>query len=152
MNGIGYDSKIIIFNSTGGAVGDPVIWYGTELEHVRVELQRSNLQTTSGETSVTTCTVKIHDEDLAKPYETPESWKADEERESSVTFDDNSFFIITDKADIGICLENIPTGQIRDDGYDDGLMDYLTRLYGGVYKVKSAQHYSLIPHWEIGGA
>jgi len=150
MAGIGYDSSIVVYNKTGGTIGTEETWYGTRLEKVRVELTQGNNIRSSGRDDADKCQVKIHDEDLPTAYYPPALWKKLPDKLSGVTFDGDTIFIIEDKADIGAAAV-APTGQISDDAYQKGLFEYLTGAFGYTYRVTTADHYSLIPHWEIGG-
>lgn len=150
MSGIYYTDKCTIYTPIGGEVGEPRRWYATELEHVRVELtQGSNIRTT-GLADADICRIKVYDKDLTKPYETSPKWRQNEAREGTLTFDDQTIFIITEKADMGISV-TAPTGVVEDAAYEGGLQEYLKMTYGLTFRITTADHYSLIPHWEIGG-
>lgn len=152
MAGIGYTSKIVLYNQAGtGEIGDTVTLYGTELSNVRLEWTEAKSISNMGDKNANRCTAKIYDSDLSKPYMTAEAWQALSDKMTALTFDKQSFFIITDKSDIGINNISAPTGAIADASYADGLKQYLIDTYGGVFEVNTIDHYSLIPHWEIGG-
>lgn len=146
--GIGYDSKVVIYNRTGGELGKPCKWYGTELTKVRVELTQKVNASTGGAVSASTCTIKINDADLPKAVVSLAEWK---ENTQSLAFGQDTVFIITEKADINRSVD-APTGEILDKAYTGGLLSYLQETYGMTYKVVSAEHYSLIPHWAVNGA
>lgn len=145
---IGYDSKVVVYNQTGGELGNPRKWYGIELPNVRVELTQKLSASTGGTTSVTTCTIKIHDSDLPTNVVSPSEWAEDT---NLITFGQDTVFVITDKADINRRVE-VPTGELLDKAYTGGLLSYLQTAYGMTYKVVSVEHYSLIPHWAVSGA
>jgi len=150
MSGIYYTDKCMIYTPTGGEVGEPRRWYGTELKNVRVELtQGSNIRAT-GLAEADICRVKVYDKDLPKPYETPAIWHQNGAKESTLTFDDQTIFIITEKADMGIAVD-APHGVVNDADYDGGLQAFLSETYGLTFRVTTADHYSLMPHWEVGG-
>ena len=152
MAGIGYNSKIIIYNQAGtGEIGDTVTFYGTALENVRLEWTEAKSISTMGEKNANRCTAKIYDLDMPKAYVTPETWQGLSDKTAALTFDKQTFFIITDKSDIGINNVPAPTGAVSDSLYADGFKEYLITTYGGVFEVNTIDHYSLIPHWEIGG-
>lgn len=149
MIGIGYNSKIMVYNQIGGKIGEPLTWYGKELSNVRVELREAISASVTGKRAENACIVKVHDADFA--YVTPEIWAASENKLGAVTFQTGkTFFIITDKADIGVSI-TAPAGVLLDSSYNNGLIEYLAKTYGRVYEVNTVDHYSLIPHWEIGG-
>ena len=151
MNGIGYDAKAVLYNRTGGSIGKPVTWYGTELTNVRVELTQARNMAVTGQQEANICTVKVHDADLPKPYVPAAKWLSLEDKTDKLTFNpEKDYIMITYKPDLGIDVE-APIGVIADSDYQGGLAEYLTEHYGMVYMVKTADHYSLIPHWQIGG-
>lgn len=145
---IGYDSKVVIYNQTGGELGNPRKWYGAELSNVRVELVNKLSASTGGTTSSTTCTIKIYDKDLSTNVVSPSEWEEDHSR---LTFGKDTVFVITNKADIGRAV-TVPLGEIDDKSYAGGFLAHLQTTYGMTYKVTSVEHYSLIPHWAVSGA
>lgn len=147
---IAYNAKVVLYNGIGGGIESDKKWYSTELTSVRVELTQGDNITTSGLKDADVCTIKVYDKDLPKRYAPPAIWQQDEARAASLTFDEDSFFIITHKPDIGADV-TAPTGEINDADYEDGLQEFLTRTYGLVFRVTTADHYSLIPHWHISG-
>ena len=150
MSGIAYTAEAVLYNCTGGEIGDPKTWYSTKLTNVRVELTQGKNITASGLKDAAVCTIKVHDEDLPKPYLPPAVWAQEAAKEGALTFDADSFFIITKKEDIGAAV-TAPEGVLLDSDYEDGLQEYLAATYGLTYRVATADHYTLIPHWHIGG-
>lgn len=151
MAGIGYNSKIIVYNQVGGRVGEPLIWFGIMLDSVRIEIREAVSVSAAGRRAENACTAKIHDSDLPVPYASPTAWRDLEDQLSAVTFESGkTFFIITDKADIG-AEADAPAGRLPDADYTGGLIAYIGKQYGRVYEVNTADHYSLIPHWALGG-
>jgi len=150
MSGIAYTAEAVLYNSTGGEIGSEKKWYGTKLTKVRVELTQGKNITTSGLAEAAVCTIKVHDEDLPKPYLPPAVWAQEEAKEAYLTFDADSFFIITKKEDIGAAV-NAPEGVILDSDYAEGLQEHLATEYGLTFRVATADHYTLIPHWHISG-
>ncbi len=146
--GIGYDSKVVIYNRTGGELGNPAKWYGTELSKVRVELLQKVNASSGGAVSASTCTIKIYDTDLPKSVLSRQEWQ---KNASELVFDQNTVFIITDSQGLNRNVR-VPTGEILDKAYSGGLLSYLQDTYGMTYKVVSAEHYNLIPHWVVNGA
>lgn len=146
---IGYDSRVMIYNSTGGELGNPLTWYGRELDHVRVELEQKISSGTSGTTSATTCTIKVYDKDLADVAAGAAEWA--EDPENLILLHPNTVFVITSKADLGRKVSP-PAGRIKDADYTGGFLEFLSRTYGMTYKAASAEHYSLIPHWVLSGS
>lgn len=146
---IGYDSKVMIYNSTGGELGNPLVWYGQELNCVRVELEQKVSAGTTGTTSATTCAIKIYDKDLSNVAAGPAEWT--EDPEGCILLHPSTVFVITDKADIGR-KASPPAGRIEDADYAGGFLEYLSRTYGMTYRAVSAEHYSLIPHWVLNGS
>lgn len=152
MSGIGYDAEVIVYNrvDSGGDFTETAIWYGQRLGHVRAELQQKQTIGTDGTTAASTCTIKIHDADLPLPVLTRPLWEAEPER--SITFDSETYLLIAKKEDLNREITDAPEGTIRDGEYASGLPAYLHDTYGMTYRVTAAEHYSLIPHWEVSGA
>lgn len=149
MQGIGYDAEAIIYNSTGGELGNPRKWYGTRLEKVRVELTQKLTTGTDGTATATVCTIKIHDADLPKQVVSRQQWQQDPE--SSLALCQDSIFVITKKADLNRDVI-VPVGEIADADYAGGFLNFLRTNIGMTYKASMAEHYSLIPHWVVSGA
>lgn len=149
MAGIGYDSTVIVYNSIGGEFGEDKTWYGTQVHKVRVELTQGKQIRDTGLADASVCRFKVYDGDLPIPYAPRAVWANLEDPAGALTFDENTIVIITDKADIGADAD-APTGELDDADYDGGLFDYLQRTFGYTYRVTTADHYSLIPHWDIG--
>lgn len=147
--GIGYDSKVVIYNCLGGELGVPLTWYGTELANVRVELVTKQAASTSGTTDATTCTIKVYDKDVSNVAAGPAEWSKDPW--DLVLLQPGAVFVITYKADINRSV-TVPTGEILDADYTEGFLEHLTTTYGMVYKATQAEHYSLIPHWAVSGS
>lgn len=147
--GIGYDAKVMFYNSTGGEMGNPLIWYGRELDHVRVELNKKIQVSAMGTTETSTCTVKMYDSTLENVAAGPAEWK--EDPEGKILFQPGTLFVITRKDDIGRNVE-LPSGKIPNSEYPSGFLTYLQKNFGMVYKATSAEHYSLIPHWVVSGS
>ena len=150
MTGIAYDSTIVIYNSTGGGYGNPRVWYGTEQGKVRVELtQGENIQQ-SGLAEAAVCRFKVYDKDLAKPYQPEAVWRSLTDKTEAVTFGADTIIVLTKKGDLNVDI-TVPTGEVLDADYEGGLFQYLTETFGYTFRVATSDHYSLIPHWVIGG-
>ena len=151
MAGLCYDAEVVLYNTVGGTIGNSKKLYGTLLPVCRVDLtQGANIASTGLEND-NACTLRVYDADLPVPYAPPAVWYGLDDRTGYITFDAASFFIVTSKADIGADAD-APTGVIADSDYTGGLMAYLRQTYGHVYRVTQADHYSLIPHWEVGAS
>lgn len=152
MSGIGYDAEIIVYNrvDNGEDFTETATWYGQRLKNVRVELQQKETIGTDGTAAASTCTVKIHDADLPLPVLTRPLWEEDPEK--SITFDGETYVLIIRKEDLNRKITDAPEGTIKDSEYSSGLPAYLHDTYGMSYRVTAAEHYSLIPHWEVSGA
>lgn len=146
---IGYDSRVMIYNSLGGSLGSNLVWYGRELDHVRVELVHKITASTSGTVSAATCSIKIYDKDMGSVAAGAAEWA--EDPEGLILLEPNTVFVIAQKADIGRNVSP-PAGRIIDSDYDGGFLSYLAATYGMTYKASSAEHYSLIPHWVLNGS
>lgn len=151
MSGIGYDAEVIVYNrvDNGTDFVGTAMWYGQRLEHVRVELQQKQTIGADGTTAASTCTIKIYDADLPLPVLTRQLWEAAPEK--SITFDGETYLLIVKKADLNREVIDAPKGIIEDSLYASGLPAYLHDTYGMAYRVTVAEHYSLIPHWEVSG-
>ena len=151
MAGLCYDAQVVLYNATGGTIGNPKILYGTLLPVCRVDLTQGANIASTGLENANACTLRVYDADLPAPYAPPAIWYELDEKTECITFDAASFFIVTSKADIGADAD-VPLGAVEDSSYDGGLMAYLRQTYGHVYRVMQADHYSLIPHWEVGAS
>lgn len=152
MSGIGYDAEVIVYNRVDSGAGftEAGTWYGQRLEKTRVELQQKETIGTDGTTAASTCTIKIHDSDLPLPVCTRPLWEAVPDR--SITFGSETYILVIKKEDLNRNIEDAPEGIIKDSEYPSGLPAYLHDTYGMLYHVTTAEHYSLIPHWEVSGA
>lgn len=85
------------------------------------------------------------DSDTILEYLDPKSWDAqtNDMYENTVTFTDGEDFFI---------VGEYPEDPIEDSEHRKGLYSYLNSIRDQVYKITSAGKYTVIPHFEIGGA
>lgn len=76
-------------------------------------------------------------------YVEPKGYTKSESADGILTFTPGQDFIL-----IGAWDDPAP---IAADEYEDGLYDALNDAYDDVFMITSAEYYSLIPHFEIGG-
>lgn len=149
MAGIGYTDRVVIYNRAGGELGSELRWYGVVLDHVRIEMTEAKSIAALGSQDANICTFKIYDRDLPVPYRDGAEWAAQEDKTACVTFAPGAIFIVAEKADMNRHVDP-PSGELEDEAYN-GLLEYLRKSFGMVYQVNTIDHYSLIPHWHIGG-
>ena len=149
--GIGYKDSIVIYNRYAKG---PEQYFGTRFDNVRVELTQGADQKVSGMENVSACVVKIPNTDPPKPYIAPKAWKrlTEEEKAESFTLDTESrnFFVIVKKDELGIDIV-VPVGLVESGGYTGGYFEYVKEQYGYAFSLDTADVYSLIPRFEIGG-
>lgn len=149
--GIGYKDSVVVYNRYAKG---PEQYFGTRFDNVRVELTQGADQKNSGMEDVSACVVKIPNTDLPKPYIAPKAWKrlTEEEKTENFTLDTESqnFFIIVKKEELGIDI-NVPAGLVESDSYAGGFFEYVKEQYGYAFSLDTADVYSLIPRFEIGG-
>jgi len=151
MAGLGYNNAVVVYNQTGGRVGSSLTWYGVRMDRVRVEYHEAVSVSAQGRRAENACMAKIYDADLPLPYVAPVQWHAAESKGDVLTFESGkTFFVIVDKDDIAASL-TAPEGEILDNAYTGGLIAWLSTHYGRVYEVNTVDHYSLLPHWQLGG-
>ena len=149
--GIGYKDSVVVYNRYAKG---PEQYFGTRFDNVRVELTQGADQKVSGMEDVSACVVKIPNANLPKPYIAPKAWKSltEEEKAEYFTLDAESqnFFIIVKKEELGIDID-VPDGLVESDGYDGGFFEYVKEQYGYAFSLDTADVYSLIPRFEVGG-
>ncbi|MCH5261595.1 MAG: hypothetical protein J1F42_01655 [Lachnospiraceae bacterium] len=149
--GIGYKDSVVVYNRYAKG---PEQYFGTRFDNVRVELTQGADQKVSGMEDVSACVVKISNTDLPKPYIAPKAWKrlTEEEKTENFTLDTESqnFFIIVKKEELGIDID-VPAGLVESDSYAGGFFEYVKEQYGYAFSLDTADVYSLIPRFEIGG-
>ena len=64
-------------------------------------------------------------------------------------FTHDAFLLVTKYPALGLNVEYPPEGRIRDNRYEGGFLEYMTKEYGTIYRVTRAAHFDLIPHWEL---
>lgn len=149
--GIGYKDSVVVYNRYAKG---PEQYFGTRFDNVRAELTQGADQKVSGMEDVSACVVKIPNTDLPKPYIAPKAWKklTEEEKAENFTLDAESqnFFIIVKKDELGIDID-VPAGLVESDRYAGGYFEYVKEQYGYAFSLDTADVYSLIPRFEIGG-
>lgn len=149
--GIGYKDSIVIYNRYAKG---PEQYFGTRFDNVRVELTQGADQKVSGMENVSACVVKIPNTDLPKSYIAPKAWKrlTEEKKAENFTLDTESrnFFVIVKKDELGIDID-VPTGLVESDSYSGGFFEYIKEQYGYAFSLDTADVYTLIPRFEIGG-
>lgn len=153
--GIGYADSVVVYNRSIDGLLETEYYFGTRFDNVRVELTQDANIKASGMENASVCVVKIPNNDnLPKPYMSPEMWKSlsAEEMQEHFTLDTtgSNFFIITKKDELGINI-NVPVGKILSDDYQGGFFEYIKGKYGYTYTVNTVDVYTLIPRFEIGG-
>ena len=152
--GIGYVDSIVVYNRYVNGLMETEQYFGTRFDNVRIELTQGANQKASGMENASVCVVKIPNVDLPKPYKSPEVWSklTTEEMLDSFTLDtdNNNFFVITKKEELGIDID-VPVGLVNGDDYPEGFFGYIKGKYGYTFSIDTVDVYSLIPRFEIGG-
>jgi len=155
--GIGYVDSVVVYNRyLDKKAGEKELYFGTRFDNVRVELTQGANQKDSGMEDASVCVVKIpNDDSLPKPYRIPGIWNSlpIDGKLDNFTLDSagDNFFIITKKTELRIDIE-VPLGLVESDTYKPGgFFGYIKNKYGFAFSVKTADAYTLIPRFEIGG-
>lgn len=131
-------------------------YVGTRFDNVRVELTKGANIRETGMESVDSCLVKIpNGTNLPKPYKAPREWisLSDDEKLQFFTLDPDSsnFILIVKKRELGIDVE-VPVGIVKSAEYSGGFYQFIRSRYGYTYTIKTADVYTMIPRFEVGGA
>jgi hypothetical protein len=100
------------------------------------------------------CLAKIPNVNL--PYKPPKVWLnlPNEDKLGYFTFnpDMKDFFAIIKSPELGIDVEDLPTGLVASADYSKkGFYDYVRGKYGYTYAIHTADVYELIPRFEVSG-
>lgn len=132
-----FNDIVTVFNLCNG------IWYPAVLHNVRLQVESGIDQENSGVSSkdnallfVQTSSGKVGD----KNYLPPKEWLLSA-KDSNVTFAEGGFFVSGEYTDI-----------VSDDDYTDGYYSYMRDNFDYCYQITKVQRFSIIPHFEIGGA
>lgn len=152
--GIGYVDSIVVYNRYVNGLMEIEQYFGTRFDNIRIELTQGANQKASGMENASVCVVKVPNIALPKPYKSPEMWSklTTEEMLEHFTLDtdNNNFFVITKKEELGIDID-VPVGLVNGDDYPEGFFGYIKGKYGYTFSVDTVDVYSLIPRFEIGG-
>jgi hypothetical protein len=156
--GIRYIDSIILYNRYVESLTDTEYYVGTRFDNVRVELTQGANIKNSGLENADSCLAKIcNDETLPKPYKAPKEWinTPNEEKLEYFTFnpDNKDFFAIVYKPELGVSVEDLPTGLVKSSDYGKNrFYQYVRGKYGHSYVIHTVDVYSLIPRFEVSGA
>lgn len=129
---------------------------GTRFNNIRIELTQGADMRTKGLENASRCVMKIPNVGkISANYLPPMQWLrlSREEKQKHFTFDEDNqtFFVITKKKDLGIDIE-LPVGIITRGEYPEGFYEYVRNQYGYAYLLKTVDVFSLIPRFELNGA
>lgn len=150
-----YNKTVTVFNKYEDQTGE-IYWYPHVLPGVDLIVDKAANIAKTGLDSADTAKlhVKYHSGDNAVmvgnlPWLPPKEWEQqpNDELTESITFDSGDFFMEGE----------YPTDPIKDSDYTDrvngGFYDYINKRHDYVFLITNAGGpYTLIPHFEIGGA
>lgn len=150
-----YNKVVTIFNKYTDQTGE-IYWYPHVLSGVDLIIDKAANVAKTGLDSADTANlhIKYHSGDNAVmvgalPWLPPREWEkqTNDELPESITFDSGDFFMEGEYA----------TDPIKDSDYADrvngGFYDYMNKQYDYVFLITNVGGpYTLIPHFEIGGA
>lgn len=150
-----YDKTVTVFNKYEDQTGE-IYWYPHVLSGVDLIVDKAANIVKTGLDSADTAKlhVKYHSGDNTVmvgdlPWLPPKKWEQqpNDELSESITFDSGDFFMDGE----------YPTEMIKDSDYTDrvngGFYDYINKRHDYVFLITNVGGpYTLIPHFEIGGA
>lgn len=150
-----YDKTVTVFNKYECQTGE-IYWYPHALSGVDLIVDKAANIAKTGLDSADTA--KLHVKYLVrdgtkmigdKPYLPPKEWERqpNDDLSKSITFASGDFFMEGE----------YPTGPVKDSDYTDrvngGFYDYINKRHDYVFLITTVGGpYTLIPHFEIGGA
>lgn len=153
--GINYVDSVVVYNRYIKGITQAEQYFGTRFDNVRIELTQGASQKASGLVDISSCVVKIPNDNPPKPYKSPEVWKklTTEEMLENFTLNKGSdFFLIVKKEELGIDID-APVGLVESDSYGvgKGFFEYAKTKWGYAFAVDTVDVYTLIPRFEVGG-
>lgn len=150
-----YNKEVTIFNKYTDQTGE-IYWYPHVLSGVDLIIDKAANVAKTGLDSADTANlhIKYHSGDNAVmvgnlPWLPPREWEkqTNDDLPKSITFDSGDFFMEGEYA----------TDPVKDSDYADrvngGFYDYMNKRYDYVFMITNVGGpYTLIPHFEIGGA
>lgn len=142
-----YDTTLTLFNYHQGTK----LWYTTVFHGADLIAAEGADSSTRGIQNKDAAEIIIRTNALqkaecstgTKQYLGPKAYAVCTTPESCFTFTSEQDFIV-----VGDCGANEPL----ENDEDCGLYQYMNEAYDDVYMIHSATYYSLLPHFEIGGA
>ena len=132
-----FNDTVTVFNMCNG------LWYPVVLHNVKLQAKSGMAQKNNGISSednamlfVQTTGDKIGD----KTYLPPKEWLLSD-KDSTVTFTEGGFFVSGEYTDV-----------VSDDDYTDGYYSHIRETHDDCYLITTVQKFTVIPHFEIGGA
>lgn len=150
-----YNKTVTVFNKYTDQTGE-IYWYPHVLSGVDLIIDKAANMAKTGLDSADTANlhIKYHSGDNAVmvgdlPWLSPREWEkqTNDELPKSITFDSGDFFMEGEYT----------TDPVKDSDYTDrvngGFYDYMNKRYDYVFMITNVGGpYTLIPHFEIGGA
>ena len=148
---IGNTAEIIVYNRTGTAdIDTETVWFGHKITGVRVEYDDGTTNTGAGTENAAAVRISIPDSSMTAPYPMGKRYmEANRNLAAVIDYSHDCFVLVTKYPALGLDIDFPPTGRIRDEKYESGFLEYMTKEYGTVYRVTRAAHFDLIPHWEL---
>lgn len=132
-----FNDVVTVFNLCNG------LWYPAVLHNVRLQTKSGIKQKNNGISSednamlfVQTSSGRIGD----KTYLPPKEWLLSA-KDSNVTFTEGGFFVSGEYTDV-----------VSDEDYTDGYYSHMRETHDDCYLITTVQRFTVIPHFEIGGA
>lgn len=118
-------------------------WYPTVLKNVELQTKSGIIEKNSGVSSSDNALLFVHCKDDtvdSKKYLPPKAWQRSDDKENTVTFAEDDFFVVGEFFEI-----------VNEENYIDSYFTHMSENYDYCYKITSVKRFRGIPHFEIGG-
>lgn len=132
-----FSDTVTVFNICNG------LWYPAVLHKVRLQAKSGIKQESSGVSSEDNALLFVQifgDKISDKTYLPPKEWLLSD-KDGTVTFTEGGFFVPGEYTDV-----------VSDDDYTDGYYSHMRETHDDCYLITTVQRFTVIPHFEIGGA
>lgn len=132
-----FSDTVTVFNICNG------LWYPAVLHKVRLQAKSGIKQESSGVSSEDNALLFVQifgDKISDKTYLPLKEWLLSD-KDGTVTFTEGGFFVSGEYTDV-----------VSDDDYTDGYYSHMRETHDDCYLITTVQRFTVIPHFEIGGA